>query len=277
MDFKHLTKTIHRAIFLLTLLSTGLLLMSFLFTFDAVNGYFINGILPTLFKIVFVLGIIFSLVSAFAFCKQEIIKTDNNATAYKIIFIIIAAALALSSLVFNIFTVNKHFTSEMAGICFFAIFVMLCAAKDGYKYSHTKLACLLLSALFPLAMTIDNNSVMHRHSNSVENTLSSVFAIAFLLYILYEGNRIFTGQHSRWHFSSMLLASHTGFTLSISYIAAYITGNVNEKTRLYQMILIFILSVFTELELIRFTKAAESRSPQEWDEIESSVDEAIEQ
>ena len=56
----------------------------------------------------------------------------------------------------------------------------------------------------------------------------------------------------------MLLFTHTGFSLSVSYIIAYFTYDVNEKLRFYQMILIFILSLLVEIEIIRFVKKADS-------------------
>ena len=46
-------------------------------------------------------------------------------------------------------------------------------------------------------------------------------------------------------------------------------GIANERIRFLQMILIFIVSAFREIELIRFTKVAESHTKEEWDEIEA--------
>ena len=218
---------------------------------------------------VFIVGILLSLASAFMQNKTEIVKTDNLANVYSKTYIIIAAILAICSLGANFLVIRKPFAIMTVGICFFAIFIAFCASKSGYKYSHLKLLCLLASIIFPIAMELDNNKALYRHSNSVENTLTSVFAIAFLLYISYEGNRLFTGNHSRWHFASMLLLTHTGFTLSLAYIFAYFTFNVNEKIRFYEMILVFIISVFVEIELIRFRKNAISLTQAEWDEIDA--------
>lgn len=276
MNFKHLVKTINRIISLLTLASIALLTMSFVFSFDAVNGYFKGGTLPILFWISFALGIILSLASAFAINKNQVIKTENAIKHWRV-YIIFGAALAILSQIFNCLALNKYFAIASVSICFFALYVFFCGAREGYRYSHSKLAFLLLSVIFPLAMTIDNNSVLHRHSNSVENGLSSVFAIAFLVYVLYEGNRLFSGSHSRWHFASLLLISNIGLTLSVSYIIAYLLDSVNEKTRFFQMILILIISLFANVELQRFTKLVEARTKEEWDEIEAPTEEVTEE
>lgn len=256
MNFNRLTKIIYIAVTSMTLCSTLALLLSFILSFDSINGYFDDGALPILFKVTFVLGIILSFASPFVFRKCDKIKSGENSTSLSFAYAFFAACLALCSILFNIFTASKYFTIATIGVCFFAFYVIMYAFKEGYKYSPLKPLLLLLSAIFPIIITIDNNSVIYRHSNSVENILTSVFGIAFLIYILYEGKRIFTGAHSKWHFTSMLLLSHVGTSLSVSYIVAYIFGSVNEKTRMYQMILIFIISIIGELKLISFIKSA---------------------
>lgn len=276
MNFKSIIKTVYTGASLVTVASIILLTLSFTNSFDALNGYFNSGILPILFWIAFITGIVISLVSAFAIRKNEIIKTEDPVSDHKLIYILFAAALAICALLFNILTISNYFTLMIVGVCAFALFIMLCAAKDGYKYSHLKLLFLLLSVLFPLLMTFDNNAVMDRHSNSVENTLTSIFSIAFLIYILYEGNRIFKGEHSRWHFASMLLVSHTGLTFSVSYVAAYIIGSVYETQRLYQVVIMLIISAFVELELLRFVSRSESRTKEEWEALETPQEETIE-
>ena len=270
MDFKHLVKIIYRTLSLITFASVILLLVSFISSFDMVNGYFTKGILPVLFEIFFVLGIILSFTVIIPLRKGEIVKTHNDTRKQKNLFLALAIILFICSFIFNVLVPNKLFILSTLGACFFAGFAVMCALMRGYEYSHLKLVCLLLSAAFPLFMVIDNNSVVVRHSNSVENKLSSVFAIAFLLYVLYEGKRIFTGEHSKWHFASMLLLTHTGFPISISYITVYLMGIATETTRFYQMILVFIISIFVEIELIRFCRNALSHTKSEWEEIEST-------
>ena len=269
MDFKQHTSTTFKVISFLTLASTILLLLSFMFSFDALNGYFTNGLFPVLFEIAFILGIILSLVSAFAFDKHKIIKTSNSDHNHSNTKLVLAVLLVICAAIFNFITTNFYFSISLLGIGFLAIYTFLNRGESAYQYSHTKLMCLLLSLVFPIVMNFDNGLVVYRHSNSVENTLTSVFVIAYLIYILYEGNRIFSRAHSRWHFPSMLLFTHTGFSLSVSYIIAYFTYDVNEKLRFYQMILIFILSLLVEIEVIRFVKKADSHTQIEWDEIEA--------
>ena len=186
MDLKNITKTIYRISLLLTLISTAFLLTSFALSFDMVNGYFVSGALPTLFIIFFALGFVIPLVSIIMLRKLGTIKTDNNIDNQKTIYLILAGTLILSSFIFSILAQSKNFTISIIGIFAFATFVLLCTIKSGYAYSHIKLACLLISALFPLIMTIDNNSVMIRHSNSVENMLSSIFGISFVSYTYFH-------------------------------------------------------------------------------------------
>ena len=268
MEFKKLTKIIHTAVSILTAISAILLFLSFKFSFDALNGYFTDALLPVLFKLTFALGILLSLSTIPMQSKNKIIKTENLAGKFSKAYITIALILVLCSLGANFLFAHKLFSIMIASTCSFAIFIISCAGKRGYQYSHAKLLLLLASIAFPVIANLDNSRVLYRHSNSVENSLTSVFTIAFLIYILYEGNRLFKGVHSRWHFASMLLLTHAGFALSSAYIAAYLTYSVNEKFRFYEMILIFIISVFVEIELIRFVKCAASRTQAEWDEVE---------
>lgn len=252
MDFKHLVKITHRVTSLITFITTALLLSSFIFSFDMVNGYFIDGILPIIFNVFFIIGIIASFACAFAFRKNEVVKTENSDKSQKIAASFIAVALVVVSFVYRV--INDKTNLAIIGILFFALFLAISSYKGQYTYSWVKIVALLLSSLFPLTMAIENNSVMLRHSNSVENMLSSTFGIAFLIYILYEGTRIFQGEHSKWYYTSMLLTAHTGFSLSISYITVYLMGVANETIRFYQMILILLISVFVEIEILSFVK-----------------------
>ena len=54
-------------------------------------------------------------------------------------------------------------------------------------------------------------------------------------------------------------------------------GVATERTRFLQMILVFIVSTFVEIELIRFTKVAKSHTKEEWDEIEAPEEIVIEE
>ena len=267
MDFKHLVKITHRVASLLTFITTALLLSSFIFSFDMINGYFTDGILPILFNIFLIIGILASFACSFVFRKGEIVKTENSDKLQKIAAAFIAGALIIASFSYRV-TIGKT-SLAIIGVLFFAMFTAISSNRGQYTYNWVKIVCLLLSSLFPLIMSIQNNSVMLRHSNSVENMLSSVFGIAFLIYILYEGNRIFKGEHSKWHYASMLLLTHTGFSLSISYIVVYLMGIATESTRFSQMIIVFIISIFVEIELIFFTRSSISHTKEERSETEA--------
>ena len=82
MDFKHLVKITHRVASLLTFITTALLLSSFIFSFDMINGYFIDGILPILFNVFFIIGIVVSFACSFIFKKDEIVKTENSVVKF---------------------------------------------------------------------------------------------------------------------------------------------------------------------------------------------------
>ena len=276
MNFKTTVKRLYKANSLITIISTLLLILSLVMSFDEINGYFEGGIFPVLFWISFVLGIALSVASVLLMPQKEIIKTDVSLGKAKNTYIALAAILAIEAIVFNLFSTSKYFTIAIAGICFFVLFIALCVAS-GYKYSHIKILALLLSALFPVLINMENGLVMNRHSNSVENLLTSIFAISFLMYLLYEGKLLFTGEHSKWHFASMLLASHTGLTLSVSYFMAYGFAAVDERSRLYQITLILIISLFIKTELVRFTTQAESHTKEEWDGIEAPEQETTEE
>ena len=269
MNYKSLTKTIYTAITLVTLLSIILLTLSFMLSFDSKNGYFTKGIFPILFNVAFVLGALLSLAVPFLLKKGQVIKSNASIDREKPIYIAFISLLIICVVAFNFFTLSKYFVIAIMGVCFFAFFLLLCVMKGGYAYSHLKIIFLLLTALFPVLLTMGNDMQIYRHSNSLENKLAAVFAISFLIYILYEGKRLFTGEHSKWHFASMLLASHTGLSLSVSYLIAFALGGVNEETRLYQIIVILAISSFIEYELVRFIKKSESHTKEEWDEIEA--------
>ena len=126
-------------------------------------------------------------------------------------------------------------------------------------------------------MVFSNNTNYLRHMNSVENTLTTVFALSFMSYILYEAKRIHEGAHSRWHFGLMLLTFHSGFSFSISYIIAFLTKSVDEPQRFLQLIPMLLVSIFVGFEIIRFKNEAESHTQDEWDEIEKPNEEIIEE
>ncbi len=285
MNYKKLIKKFYLVSISLTLLTALFLTLSFVTSFDNVNGYFNEGILPILFRITLIAGVLLAIGSAFFIPKKEIIKTDDSIEKHKNAYLILAVALLIcavgSCLITTVgqpmsptidelrFQFLIRFTLAILGAFSFALFILLCALKGGYKYHPLKVLFLLFSALFPVLINMVNETNLYRHTNSAENVLTAVFAISLLVYILYEGKRIFLGEHSRWHFVGMLLVSHTGLSLSISYVIAYLFGAVNEETRLYQIAIILLISAFVEIELVRFVLTSNLHSKEEVKEEET--------
>ena len=192
-------------------------------------------------------------------------------------YIATATALALSVLACNLLSDDVFLAAGSLGVGAFLLFIMLCSAKSGYNKSSLKVLLLYLSAIFPLSMVFANDTNYLRHMNSVENTLTVVFSLSFMSYILYEAKRIHEGVHSRWHFGTMLLTVHSGFAFSSAYIVAYLTKSVDELQRFLQMIPVLFISLFVGFKLFRFIKEAEAHTQEEWDEIEKQDEEIVEE
>ena len=119
---------------------------------------------------------------------------------------------------------------------------------------------LFFSIAFPLSVGIGNSRNYYHHINSIENVLTVLFCISFLIYVLYEAKRICTGHHSELHFPSMLLTYISGMTLSVSYVFFFMIQNAAEGQRFYQMIMIFAISIHMLFELNRFIATATPQS-----------------
>lgn len=254
MNYKKITLRFSLISALTVVFSTVLLLICFKSSFDAESGYFEKGILPTIFWIFYIAGIILPFLATMLINKSQTIKTSNEIGFLKIPFLILAVLLTACAIAFNLILANSNTIFLVIGTCFFAIYTVLCAASKGYNPSALKILLIYLSATLPISMITYNNSNNLRHVNSVENTLTVVFGLAFMTYILYEAKRIYLGTHSRWHFCSMLLVWHTGATLSIAYILAYLSESVFEKPRFLQAIAILLATCIVGIELIRFLK-----------------------
>ena len=277
MDFKKKINLAFKLAIILAVLSSTALTLSFRWCFNSADGYFVKSALPIIFSIIYFAGIIFSLATVFTFNKNHIIKTKNEIGKMQVPYIVIATLLAIFVLVCNLLSDDVLSSAGSLGVGAFLIYVMLCSAKSGYCKSALKILLIYLSAIFPLSMVFSNNTNYLRHMNSVENTLTTVFALSFMSYILYEAKRIHEGAHSRWHFGLMLLTFHSGFSLSISYIIAFLTKSVDEPQRFLQMIPVLLVSIFVGFEIIRFKNEAESHTQDEWDEIEKPNEEIIEE
>ena len=257
MNYKKITLRFSLVSALTVILSTVLLLLCFKSSFDAESGYFVEGTLPTIFWIFYIAGIVLPFVATMMLNKSQTIKTSNEIGFLKIPFLVLAVSLTACAIAFNLVLSDSNTLPIFIGICFFAVYILLCAANKGYNSSALKILLIYLSATLPVSMIMYNNSNIMRHINSVENTLTVVFGLSFMTYILYEAKRIYLGMHSRWHFCSMLLTLHTGTTLSIAYILAYLSKSVFEKPRFLQAIAIFFVTCIIALEFFRFLKDSE--------------------
>lgn len=271
MDFKKSINLYNKIVSFCTLGATALLLLCFFYAFDAEKGYFTGGFLPIAFTVVFTAGIITSLLGATSFARGSTVKTPA-CTSVENAKLAFASTVAILLACFNfIMNKNEHPTVVLLtslGVFALGIYFLITAAKGKPIYSSVRLICLLVTSFFPVGMMLGNNSNYFRSINSVENHLSSVFSICLLAYILYEGKYIFHGAHSGLHFSTMMLASHAGITLSSAYMLAYLLEAVNEETRFYQMMLTLVISILIKLKLDNFINTAESKTNEEWDLIE---------
>lgn len=254
---------------LITLVTTVLLTVCFTSSFDSETGYFNAGALSIIFWIFYIAGIILSLAVTLLINKTQVIKTPNEIGVIKIPMLLIALILTICAMMCNSLLLVPMITLLILGALSFAIYIMLCTSKDGYARSGIKMLFAYISVVMPLSMIMQNNADYTRHVNSVENTLTVLFGISFMAYILYEAKRIYEGHHSRWHVGTMLVAIHTGLSFSLSYIIAYLSGTVDEKTRFLHVILILATTVFIIIELLRFVLSAEAHTKEEWEEIEN--------
>ncbi|MBR2381012.1 MAG: hypothetical protein IKA84_00765 [Clostridia bacterium] len=277
MDFKKKLNLSFKLILALTAISAVVLTFSFRWCFNSADGYFVKSAPPIIFSIVYFAGIVLSLAATLSLDKKQIIKTKNEIGKMQVPYIATATALALSVLACNLLSDDVFLAAGSLGVGAFLLFIMLCSVKSGYDKSALKVLLLYLSVIFPLSMIFGNDTNYLRHMNSVENTLTVVFSLSFMSYILYEAKRIHEGVHSRWHFGTMLLTVHSGFAFSSAYIVAYLTKSVDEPLRFLQMIPMLLISLFVGFELFRFVNEAESHTEEEWDKIEKPNEEILEE
>lgn len=251
-----LFKKSYKAVAIITAIAFLLLLLCFMFSFDAENGYLSNGILTTLFFIVYAVGAIISLLSLLIPSEFDIIETPDtlNTRAKSCYTMATAAAVLVGGLsIFLSESVSnpKNLLFSGIGIIYFGIY-MISVVKTGYEFNIFKLVFLFFSIATPIVIALGNNTNYYHHINSTENTLSVLFSISFLMFVLQEAKRICTHHHSGWHFVSMLLTCMSGLSLSGAYITAYVFDVVNEGYRFYQMLIIFIISAAVAFKLHRF-------------------------
>ena len=273
MNYKQKTQWLRVASYALSCVSTILLFLAFMLDFDAANGYFEGGVLSIAFIAVFVLGFVPPIAGLFVNKKDATIKELPNPDGNKNALAIFGTLLILAGVCEILFDKTAHETISMLvgiGICGFGIYFLILAVKSRADLTLPKLFALLLSACMPVGMILGNNANYHRHINSVENALSAIFAVCALLYILYEGNFAFKSVFGGVYFPAALVALHSGTTISLAYICAYICGIVSEETRFYQMLLVLLLCVSIRVRLGDVAKSTDEKTAEEWPEIENS-------
>ena len=272
MNYRQKTQWLRVASYALSCISTILLFLTFMLDFDATNGYFEGGALSIAFIAVFALGFVPPIAGLFVNKKDAIVKELPNPDGNKNALAIFGTLLILAGVCEILFDKTAHETISMLvgiGICGFGIYFLILAIKSHADLTLPKLFALLLGACMPVGMILGNNANYHRHINSVENALSAIFAVCALLYILYEGNFAFKSVFGGVYFPAALVALHSGTTISLAYICAYICGIVSEETRFYQMLLVLLLCVAIRVRLGDVAKSTDEKTAEEWIEIEN--------
>lgn len=275
MSFDRKNSIFYKLISLLSFPTYPLLLISLLYCFEAENGYFVRGeVTPVLFWAFFLFGTMLCIVPAFFTRRGESVRTDDliwgkDKTALALVGTVVVVLGAINLLFNSISSDDTVCLLFSIGQFAFGAYLLLVAVK-GCGSSPKKLVLLFLSGLIPIASMLNDNSNYMHHINSVENTLCAVFGIAFLIYIIYEGNHIASGTHSRWHFPAMLFVSHTGLAFSAPYMLAYVFGAVDDDMRFFRAIVIFMITVGIRVLLERYVNIADSHTDAEWAELKAA-------
>lgn len=265
MNLKSKLKTITNVILIMTAICALLLSLCFFLSFEEALGYFDGGtVLPSLLKAFYIIVVLYIVISGYIYikCKKTTAQRSPLPPHLKAISLSVGALSVIYAVCgFVLDMISKTNTSyrsmALLGALAFGGFLIFVAAKDGFEYHSTKLLLICFAVFFPFGMTIKNLFYLERPSNSVENVLSVCFAVSFLFYILNEGKRIMNGIVGRSYFVSVLLSLFSSATLSVSYIAAYIGGAVNEADRFREMLLCLALSVYLVCILFHFISSAE--------------------
>lgn len=262
-------KKIYDIVNILTLVTMGLLLLCFCFSFDSQNGYLIQSPLTLVFTVAYIAGIVVSVASIFVHSEFDILKSPDEINGMaKVYYATNSAACILIGMLGFFLTndVNDVHTTLVAGVgaILFGIFIALLLTRGGYSFKVVKLLFLFLSISLPIILALGNTRNYIHHINSIENILCVLFSISFLLYILNEAKRLCKGIHPTWHFASMLMTYVTGFSLSGAYLIAFILDTVNEGYRFYQMLIIFAVSAFMSIEMKHFLYTLTPESKINW-------------
>ena len=240
---------------ILTSFSMIFLTLAFCLSFDAAEGYLTRGLFTDAFMVFLGIQIIVPFVCALAIPSGKVATTDNDLDRRAIPTAIVGVVLVLISMLGII--LNDSHTADLtliiaSGSCCFGIYLLIMSVRGGYKFSLAKLICLYLSVLLPFGIHLGNNSNYLRHINSIENILTSIFSVSFLLYILYEAKRLYKGVHSRMHLLAMMLTFSTGLSFSAPYIVASIFGLTNDMIKMHEALIILFISIYVIIEQKRF-------------------------
>ncbi|MGM9632723.1 MAG: hypothetical protein ACI3XL_06510 [Eubacteriales bacterium] len=266
---KKLIRIIYALTTALTVLSSVLLFSAFLSAFDAELGYFNgNNALPFAFQTVYALTVLGSLVSGFAFAKDEVLTPGTQVSGgTKSAHALIGVALVLLGTLSFYLDMGIAYSGAQAyflgiGSCGLGLYYLIIALKESYGRTKAKCACIFVSIAFAMGIVVQNNSYLGRAMNSVENTLGNIFAVSFLMYILYEGKRLCFGEENRWRAASLLFVRACALSYSCAYILAYLVGAVNESGRFYQMLYLLLVGVMADITLRNFMKNVTQSSEQ---------------
>ncbi len=279
MAFKKSLKISFYIVLILSFVSCLTLILSFALSFDKTSGYFESGsALPIIAIVCYSLGCIASFAPLLASrdvvsvgSLNTLLKNEKNGFALLGTVCILFGALG--------FLLNTGLkTNDLIlyllglGTMSFGAYFLLLTGKNGYKkIKAAKILILLLCAAFPTGVMFHGNSDYHRAMNSVENYLSTVFGVAFLLFILYEGKRVTEEAHSPMHFASMLLLLFTGTSFPLAYTVSYLMESVNEEFRLLQVLAMLLFATGSLLCLLRVMKNSRAFTKTDEAEMEAII------
>lgn len=264
MDQINSFKKIYKIVNVITCTSIMLLLLCFMLSFDAASGYLANSALSTLFFVVYIAGAVVSLTAIFVPSEFDSLETpDEMSGKSKFYFACVGTASvvvgAFSLILKNNVVDFQTLLYSGIGLIAFGIYLILTATL-GMKFNLIKIISLLVSIMLPFSIGTGNNNNYYHHINSIENTLTVFFAIAFLFFILHEAKRMCTGVHSEWHFVSMLLTYISSLSISVAYMVAFVLDSVNEGYRFYQMLMILLVGLSMMFKINSFIASLTPKS-----------------
>jgi formate-dependent nitrite reductase membrane component NrfD len=203
-----------------------LLLLSLIFSFDPISGYFNGGALPTLFIIIYVSGAVASVVVPLVIRTNEKTvvadvpsKSITNAQAILSILCIFAGLVII--LLNPSISSDAYLFIALGGVCF-GLYFLIADSKPHGESRFLKLGLLAPTLALPYGIFFGNNSNFARHINSVENALCAIFCIFICAYIYNKGRNISDPKVTKWQLGFNLAAVFSGIAFSIPYILAFL-------------------------------------------------------